>query len=663
MADLTHKDPPEVLPRFHARDRDRVLLSAVMVVTLLAYLRCLRYGFVWDYEMSIVTNRYIERWSFLSRAFVNDLWWFYDPLHLPQSAYYRPLENVWLGLLYHLFGKDSLGWHLTSVILSLVVVYLVFKIGALLVRDSKVALLAALLFGLLPVHAEAVVWSVPTLLTTACQLAAFYFFFRPGVAQHRDRWLAYLCYGGALLTHESAAVLPVLIVAYAVLRAPQSIEPGAEPGAVSIVARLRSALWSVWPFAVELAVYLSVRIWVLGTFVPYDAATHLRPVPHLIRLPAVIANYLMLLVFPWRAGPAHQLVSPAGFHNLYSWLPIAVLMLAAVALLLILKRHPRRRLYLFCALWIGIGLAPVLILPPDVSVRDRYLYLPSFGWCLMLADLAMGFAREGEWRRRLVIAGAAGLMSVYAVTLWQVQRFWHDDVTLFTRCIAEEPESYAYHKDLGVALAAGGEYPRAEQEFLTCLRLEPHDPSVLMKLSKVHWVLGRYRKSAQELAEALAGMPNAEPADYMLLAKHADAIGDAQGRDAALERLEKYPRGARDAGLLRARLMLSHRDSTEADEILTRLITRYPHDPELLTTEAATLLSQNRYEDALAMLQRVTAIDPIGPEPHFLAAVALHRLGRDHEALDECRLAAAGAPDNQRVQELMSQIERSLAGG
>src|SRR5271157_4010541 len=93
--------------------RESLLAVCVLTVTLAAYLRCLRNGFASDDLEMIVTNRYIGQRSFLWRSLVNDFFWYRDPSHLPQGSYYRPLQGLWYGIHYQLFGLNSLPWHAT----------------------------------------------------------------------------------------------------------------------------------------------------------------------------------------------------------------------------------------------------------------------------------------------------------------------------------------------------------------------------------------------------------------------------------------------------------------------------------------------------------------------------------------------------------------------
>ena len=155
--------------------RRALMIAGVLLATALVYLRCLGNGFVFDDHDMVIANRQIGQWSFLWKSLTRDSWWFMDPLHLPASAYYRPLQDIWLGLNYHLFGPHVAGWHATMVGLHLVAVWLVFEIAARITGEDQPALAAALLFGLLPLHAEAVVWAtaIPLPLSATLELAAF----------------------------------------------------------------------------------------------------------------------------------------------------------------------------------------------------------------------------------------------------------------------------------------------------------------------------------------------------------------------------------------------------------------------------------------------------------------------------------------------------------
>src|SRR5260370_16407151 len=166
------------LGRWNLDQTQTAMLAGVLVLTLLVYLRCLADGFVYDDHMEIARNRYLGQWQFLWKSFVHDIWWFRAPAHLPQSSYYRPLQNVWLALNFHLVGRNPVGWHVMKILLHLCVVLLGFRLAQLLPASAEPPLLTALLVGVMPSHVESGVWisAVPEPLPAILEVSALIFF-------------------------------------------------------------------------------------------------------------------------------------------------------------------------------------------------------------------------------------------------------------------------------------------------------------------------------------------------------------------------------------------------------------------------------------------------------------------------------------------------------
>ena len=660
------RDVPDA-PRWRLANYDAVALAGVLLATLIAYLRCLSNGFVFDDHEMIVANRFIGDWSFFWKSIVNDSWWFRDPLHLPQSSYYRPLQDIWLGLNYQIFGLQPPGWHAAMVLLHLLAVVLVFKVASILTGNRLSGLLAALLFGLFPAHAEAVVWpaAIPEPMAGLFELAAFYFFVRRAETPARNTAWASMLFAAALLSHESAIAFPGLIAVYVLIfDDAASIPPAKEtaPGAPALAGRLRNAVIQTAPFVAVTLGYLALRLWVLGFISRPNPESHASIAQVLMTIPAVAANYLILLVIPWMAGPSHRVdfVHAVGSPDFY--LPLAALGLLSAALILLLKHGSRRRLYIFCAAWTIIGLVPVMNLGGlfhEALVQDRYLYLPSIGLCIALADLAVGFASTSVARRIPVAIGVAAVALTYAVTLWGTQHFWHDEVTLFSRCVELYPDSAIYHNRLGMAYQERGDLVTAERELATSLALSPNDGATLYDLGLVHNRLGRNDEAAKEMARALTLLPNAPSDAYVNLARLYDAIGQERESEAAFKQAEAMPGGMRAAALARARIKLAHQDGAGAERIVRAALERAPDDLDLIVALGGALAIQHRYEEALAEYRHAMALAPFDLAPRFLTAFTLHNLGRDEDALAQCRVILAASPDDANARWLMREIQGS----
>jgi protein O-mannosyl-transferase len=639
-------------------------VAGVMLLTFVVYLRCLGNGFVLDDKQMVLDNPYIGRWSFLWRSLFNDAWWFHHTPG-PGGMYYRPLQLIWLGLNYQLFGLHPGAWHATMVALHLAAALLVFRIALSLTGAWSTALVASLTFGLHPAHAGAVSYAsaIQAPLSATFQLAAFYLVMdgtRPG---RRGRALALLCYAGALLTHESAVVLPGLVAAYSFLfEAPMGEDRSVASRLEQAWPRILNALVRAAPFAVEVIIYLIARKLVLGSVISTmpQPLNYLTNGQALMTMPRVLAADLLLLAL-WTAAPS-GLVAVAGATWSQFYLTVVALIALGVTFILLVRAHPHRPLYLFCAAWMVIALAPMMNvrgLPQLALIQDRYLYLPSVGWCVMLASLADDLASPGVWWGRFARMGAAAVLVFYAWALWRAEGYWHDDVTYYTAEVEKAPEDAGVHYNLGAALEERGDLAGAEREFNESLRLKPHSP-VLYDLGVVHSRLGRIKDAVAEEAEGLAHLPFAPPDAYVGLAQLYDRNGQPREAEEVLDRLESLAGGANLARLARAQMKYNHGDLTGADNILRDLAARDPSDSRVWTMLGLVASHQQHHEEALSDYQHAVALTPLDIFSRTMAALTLHRVGRDTEALDQCREILALSPKDPNAQALMAKIEHTM---
>ena len=642
-------------------------LAGVVAITALVYLRCLGNGYVFDDHEMIIVNRYIGDWSFLWKAFVNDSWWFRDPAHLPQSHYYRPLQDVWLGLNYQVFGLNPIGPHALMVMLHLGAVVLAYQIAARLTADRVAGLLAALMFGLLPVHAEAVIWAtaIPESLAGTLQLGAFYFYlrYREGRRGSSLAWSLAL-FGGAILSHESAIAFPVLVAAHGFIFRPIDETASAVRSLGARVWRKsRAAVALAAPYVAVAMVYLGIRLAVLGFITKRDVNNQATLAQIILTVPTVVAHNLAVIVNPFEAGPSHRIlwVSTAGSSDF--WMPAAGLGLIALAGLMALADSPNRKLYAFSVAWVFIAMAPVLnlgILYPNALVADRYMYFSSFGWCLMAAQAVVAVAKSNPG-----LAPAAGLATglaavIYGAALWHVQHFWHDEIALFSRCIERFPDSGFCHNRLGMALQAVGDSKDAEHELTTAFKLDPSDWAAEYDLAMVHEQQGRHQEAAREAADALANLPHAPASAYVNLAQLYDAAGDANASEAAFKTAERLPDGALEVTLARAGIKLGHHDGAGAEQQLRPLLAAAPNHPQALLMLGSALALQRRYDDALAAYEQALKVVPGNATVRFLIALTLHNLGRNQEALAQCQLVLQAAPSNPNALALLQLIEHDV---
>src|SRR5262249_38604843 len=140
------------------------------------------------------------------------------------GIHYRPVYVFWLMLNEHLFGSVVPWWHLTSILLHLIAIFLVYRVGIVVLKIPWVAALAALLFAFHPIHVESVAYVCAStdILATVFLLISFlaYFQFREEKKGPGFWLLSVFAAALAILSKENGAMFPWMLVAFELLRKP-----------------------------------------------------------------------------------------------------------------------------------------------------------------------------------------------------------------------------------------------------------------------------------------------------------------------------------------------------------------------------------------------------------------------------------------------------------
>jgi hypothetical protein len=486
--------------------REAVILAAIVLVAIAIYLPGLRNNWVLDDWSEFVNNQLIHNWSFIWKSFYLDSWWFQNPGRLPQSAFYRPLENAWFAANATLFGMHPVAWHLAKIALHAVAVVLCFRVAQLLAGDVATGLLAAAIFAVMPAHVEAVVWAsaIPEPLSTTFELSAMLFLIRRKPGWSRGSFIALIFYACAILTHESAILFPVIVAAYVFLFESEGAfarNSGMKPGTIS-------ALRACAPFVVVTIAYMWARVnalgldSVFGTQNPTGAAVmrgiviakaHYSPAQLLMTLPVVLITYLAVLALPAMAGPTHA-VEWIKHPNPLMFIYTAALIVFAAIAFQFARRSSTRRIYFFSAIWIVLTIAPALNLNALwYVVDDRYLYAPSFGWSLAIAVAAMQIAARSSTARKAVGASTAVFLAMYVVSTMQTERYWHDEIAFFQRCveIAPNDSDHYYRLSLAASMNKAGDVEGARRVLERAVTLNSDDAHLHLRLAQQYQMMGR----------------------------------------------------------------------------------------------------------------------------------------------------------------------------
>ncbi len=460
-----HTSPPASLAWSRS---DFFLLAALVVATFIVYFPSLDYAFVYDDRLLILKNPEILSWRFLPHYFVKD----FISLAIPEApaVYYRPVLLVWMLANAKLWGMSPPGWHFTAIALHVVVVAEVYLLARRLLSDRFMGAVAAGVFALHPVHVECVAWVMAEAEQLTASLVLWsllaWLRLRENPSRRGAWWTLTLgLFVLAVLIKENAIMLPVLIAAYEWFCGPAR-RKGSAQAADSPLARLwtraRASLIAAAPFFAVAFVYLAVRLSVLkGLGHP---ATPMALFTFAATVPLVAYRYLRLLLFPVGLSVCYDVpyVHRLSFQDFF--LPAATVGLFAALLVAWARKH---RVWAFASAWMGLTILPVLDLPVffrSETVHDRYLYLPSVGFALLVGILFGWFRDRAASRhgRMLVPYAAAGLLMVLlGAGSWYARGFWKDNWTLFQRAVRIAPHNVVGLNNLGNEYVDRGRYDEA----------------------------------------------------------------------------------------------------------------------------------------------------------------------------------------------------------
>jgi hypothetical protein len=338
---------------------------------------------------------------------------------MPNASFYRPATSLSLGADWALWGLWPIGYHLTDLVLHMVATLLLWLLLSriwcdVLPRDSLegrvghgMALAAAALFAVYPVHAEIVpaIARRAELLVGVCLFACLLALWR---RLHGGGLGAAIVATGACVLGLAAKETGLIIPAHAALLGVCCAAGG------DWRQRLRQTLGPMTPLLAATAVYLVVRVLVLGGFGGYRMAG----VGIAKRLLYSGAHHILGLGSPglsdmWR--PVDQWIGGQA-------VVVATMVVGVIACLVLVLRTVfegssgvRTAAFLLC----GVGLVAAVHLP--VVMVPRYLYV-SAAWssALLVWVATRGLRAEYSttWKRIAGrIAGVAAAMMVASLVL------------------------------------------------------------------------------------------------------------------------------------------------------------------------------------------------------------------------------------------------------
>lgn len=332
---------------------------------------------------------------------------------------------------------------------------------------------------------------------------------------------AIMLWGLALLSRETAVVLPFVLVAGDALGLWGELRT-----------RRRRVVWLYGPLLGVVAAAAALR---LATFFAVETSARVLPWwQYGLTQVIVMWRYLGLLVAPVGQSLAHPVEAVVTTLDPVAWSAVVALVGALVVAVGVRRLVP---LVTFGTLWFLLLLVPsssvIALLEP---MAEHRVYLASAGFFLAVAaGLAALGARVTETGRlgprvtqglgyglAVLVLGSLGVLTIMRTAVWG------DPVRLWQDAARKAPGTWAPHYALGDALREQGRCREAMGAYEAAIRVLPTEPAAHTNLGICLAELRRYAEAYAAFAEAVRLDPR-RPGVRLNLGLAATLAGDAEG--------------------------------------------------------------------------------------------------------------------------------------
>jgi len=434
----------------------------------------------WDDDVHLLENtsiRYLDR-EHVKNIFQSNI-----------NTTYIPLTALSFAFEYQRCGFNPFVYHLDNLILHLLVVMLIFCFGRMVGLSTIGAAVAGLLFGVHPLHVESVAWVTE----------------RKDVLYSSFYMMALLFYWKYLKEQKIFFYLLSLIV-----------------GILSMLAK---------PMAVSLPLILLLCDWFYSR--KWEKGVILEKIPYFVvlgilawftykehsRVPANIFGsgwlvwiwtfvfYIRQFIFPGILIPIYHLPRPITFFHLEYLFAFIIFVLFISSVI----RWRRHKWFMFACLFYFLSIFFLLRFDDarDLNVvADRFMYLPSAGFCLwvgFLIEKLWGAPQKenGNSLKLLMILGFSLVIGVFSFRTFFQCQIWKDSLTLWRYQLLFHPNTAIALNNLAQTLEEQPGFQNVKQEYRSILELRKEGVSDQQLqyprgiIAKIEYLQGLYKKAIE----------------------------------------------------------------------------------------------------------------------------------------------------------------------
>lgn len=453
---------------------NRVALAFLAALVLAVYANSFGNGFVSDDINGFAKNPDVGKFSLISAS----------PLHFSLPAFFQFIA-------YHIGGMHPLTFRAVNILFHLgnaTLIYILLSLS----MDKRIAIIAAAIFAVHPIHIEAVSW----ISGSPYSISAFFFL------------LSFLFY---LFSESAKKYFPYSVIFFVL-----SIFASEKAMALFLVFALYEftfgSLKQNWK---RILPFFSISIFLIILYVS-KIGSRVSDVGSMsyqqggggmynsfVQIPVAVGTYLKLILWPAKLTLYQTEMS-------FSRGQYVVLLLIFLSFLGALFWSWRKNKDVF--FWLAFF--PVTLLPTltpfKISwlVAERYVYLGTLG-IIVVAALALSkilkFGENGKMAGYFLLILIVGMLSARTIIR---NKDWKSEDTLWIATAQVAPSGQQIHNNLGDVYARQGDMQKAIEEFKTAIAINPNYADAYHNLGNTYQTMGQLDAAVENYQTALSINPN-----------------------------------------------------------------------------------------------------------------------------------------------------------
>src|ERR1035437_5382999 len=432
------------------KNRLKVYLLFLVIVPSLLYFRVVNFSFSNFDDINLILNNYnmISNIGNVPKAFTTDAYFSH------QSNFYRPLQTVSFMIDAQISGQNPWSYHLTNLILFILIVIALFILLIKFGIKQEIALLLSLLYSVHPLLTSAICW-IPArgdLFLTLFGLMSFISFINY-FYNNQARYLLYhfICFLLSCLAKETAIVFPFLIALY-----------------FYFILKKERPWKEMIPFLIIWCSSFLIYFFLRNSAITLNRTSSLSGiVPFIKNLPTIPITFgKIFLPFGLTTMPL--------FNNLSIILGILIFVFSMV---MIVKYRVYKNPYLLLgALWfIGFTLPPLYFRFTIAEFSAEYFehrtLLPTIGIFIMLGAFLNTLLIK--WTSQRVIKLFIPIIIVYSFIAFVHTKDYSDPMAFFSSAISSNPNNAAALNSRGSEYLHNGNIRQSLADYESAIQVCP----------------------------------------------------------------------------------------------------------------------------------------------------------------------------------------------